>query len=201
MGSSKPPACLVQKEVSSGYAESGTFCLWSLLIPSQTTHLIPVSPVCNPWIILFLLGSYVCLSPIWLFSSLESFCHCHQSTWSDLCSSSEKRCFRVKPNSERSWMLQDYTATEKEELTLQCELSKDVPVMWYHDKKELIASKTVAIRSEGTSRSLVLKKVSQSNQGCYECDCGTDKTSANITVEGKHDEIAANEPVYTQDCI
>lgn len=90
--------------------------------------------------------------------------------------------------------LQDYTATEKEELTLQCELSKDVPVMWYHDKKELIASKTVAIRSEGTSRSLVLKKVSQSNQGCYECDCGTDKTSANITVEGKHDEIAANEP-------
>lgn len=81
--------------------------------------------------------------------------------------------------------LQDYTATEKDEVTLDCELSKDVPVIWYHNEKEIIASKMVIMRSEGTRRSLILKKVEQSNKGKYVCDCGTDKTLANIDIEGK----------------
>lgn len=85
--------------------------------------------------------------------------------------------------------LQDYTATEKDEVTLDCELSKDVPVIWYHNEKEIIASKMIVIRSEGMRRSLVLKKVEQSNKGKYVCDCGTDKTSANINIEGKCHEI------------
>lgn len=84
--------------------------------------------------------------------------------------------------------LQDYTATEKDEVTLDCELSKDVPVVWYHSEKEIIASKTVVMKSEGTRRSLILKKVEQSNKGKYVCDCGTDKTSAVINIEGKRDE-------------
>lgn len=83
--------------------------------------------------------------------------------------------------------LQDYTATEKDEVTLDCELSKDVPVVWYHNEKEIIASKLIVMRSEGTRRSLVLKKVEQNDKGKYVCDCGTDKTSANINIEGKHD--------------
>lgn len=81
--------------------------------------------------------------------------------------------------------LQDYTATEKDEVSLDCELSKDVPVMWYHSEKEIIASKMVVMKSEGTRRSLVLKRVEQSDRGVYVCDCGTDKTSANITIEGE----------------
>lgn len=84
--------------------------------------------------------------------------------------------------------LQDYTATEKDEVTLDCELSKDVPVMWYHNEKEIIASKMVVMKSEGTRRSLVLKKVEQSDKGKYVCDCGTDKTSANMNIEGKRNE-------------
>lgn len=80
--------------------------------------------------------------------------------------------------------LQDYTATEKDEVTLDCELSKDVPVVWYHDEKEIIASKLVVMRSEGTRRSLLLKRVVQSDQGKYVCDCGTDKTLSNINIEG-----------------
>lgn len=82
--------------------------------------------------------------------------------------------------------LQDYTATEKDEVTLDCELSKDVPVVWYHNEKEIIASKMTVLKSEGTHRSLVLKKVEQSNKGKYVCDCGTDKTSANINIEGEY---------------
>lgn len=87
--------------------------------------------------------------------------------------------------------LQDYSATEKEEVTLDCELSKDVPVLWYHEEKEIIASKMVIMRSEGTRRSLVLKKVELSDKGKYVCDCGTDKTSANINIEGKHGDMIA----------
>ena len=84
--------------------------------------------------------------------------------------------------------LQDYTATEKDEVSLNCELSKDVPVVWYHSEKEIIASKMVVMKSEGTRRSLVLKKVELSNKGKYVCDCGTDKTQANLNIEGKQHE-------------
>lgn len=84
--------------------------------------------------------------------------------------------------------LQDFTATEKDEVSLDCELSKDVPVVWYHSEKEITASKMVVLKSEGTRRSLVLKKVEQSDKGKYVCDCGTDKTSAYINIEGKGDE-------------
>lgn len=80
--------------------------------------------------------------------------------------------------------LQDFAATEKDELLLNCELSKDVPVVWYHSEKEITASKTVVLKSEGTRRSLLLKSVEQSSKGTYTCDCGTDKTSAVIEVQG-----------------
>lgn len=80
--------------------------------------------------------------------------------------------------------LQDYSATEKDELLLNCELSKDVPVVWYHSEKEITTSKTVVLKSEGTHRSLILKRVEQSSKGTYTCDCGTDKTSAVVDVQG-----------------
>ena len=81
--------------------------------------------------------------------------------------------------------LQDYTATEKDEVTLDCELSKDVPVIWYHNDKEIIASKMVVMKSEGTRRTLVLKKVEDGDKGKYKCDCGTDQTLATLNIEGK----------------
>lgn len=81
--------------------------------------------------------------------------------------------------------LQDYTATEKDQVSLDCELNKDVPVVWYHEEKEIIASKTVLLKSEATRRSLVLRKVELSSKGKYSCDCATDKTVADLTVEGK----------------
>ncbi|TDH06482.1 hypothetical protein EPR50_G00113840 [Perca flavescens] len=90
--------------------------------------------------------------------------------------------------------LQDYTATEKDEVSLDCELSKDVPVVWYYGEKEVIASKTVVMRSEATRRSLVLKKVTQSDKGKYTCDCGTDKTSASLIIEAR--DIKVVRPIY-----
>lgn len=43
--------------------------------------------------------------------------------------------------------LQDYTAVEKDNVILDCELSKDVDVMWYHNEAEIKASKMVAINT------------------------------------------------------
>ena len=82
--------------------------------------------------------------------------------------------------------LQDYTAVEKDEVTLDCELSKDVPVRWFHKETEIKASKMVTLKSEGKRRVLSIKKVEEKDRGQYVCDCGTDKTMANINIEGKH---------------
>ncbi|XP_019749859.1 titin-like [Hippocampus comes] len=90
--------------------------------------------------------------------------------------------------------LQDHTATEKEQVSLDCELNKDVPVVWYHEEKEIIASKTVLLKSEATRRSLVLRKAELSSKGKYTCDCGTDKTVADLTVEAR--EIKLLRPLY-----
>jgi len=80
--------------------------------------------------------------------------------------------------------LQDYTAVEKDEVALDCELSKDVEVMWYHNEAEVKPSKMVAIKAEGKRRTLVIKKVANKDKGQYVCDCGTDKTMATLHIEG-----------------
>lgn len=80
--------------------------------------------------------------------------------------------------------LQDYTAVEKDEVALDCELSKDVDVMWYHNEAEIKASKMVAIKAVGKRRTLIIKKVGDKDKGQYVCDCGTDKTTAELHIEG-----------------
>lgn len=80
--------------------------------------------------------------------------------------------------------MQDCTVVEKEEVTLDCELSKDVPVKWFHNEIEIKASKMVSIKVEGKRRILSIKKTQQKDKGVYVCDCATDKTSANVNIEG-----------------
>lgn len=81
--------------------------------------------------------------------------------------------------------LQDYTAVEKDEVILQCEISKaDAPVKWMKDGKPITASKNVVIKADGKKRILILKKALKSDIGQYTCDCGTDQTSANLNIEG-----------------
>lgn len=81
--------------------------------------------------------------------------------------------------------LQDYTAVEKDEVTFDCELSRDVPVKWFKNEIEIKASKMVTMKVEGKRRILNLKKVENKDKGLYVCDCGTDKTSANLNIEGQ----------------
>uniref|UniRef100_A0A8B9E654 Ig-like domain-containing protein n=1 Tax=Anser cygnoides TaxID=8845 RepID=A0A8B9E654_ANSCY len=81
--------------------------------------------------------------------------------------------------------LQDYTAVEKDEVILQCEISKaDAPVKWMKDGKPITPSKNVVIKADGKKRILILKKALKKDIGKYTCDCGTDQTSANLNIEG-----------------
>lgn len=81
--------------------------------------------------------------------------------------------------------LHDKTGVEKDEIILKCEVSKDVPVKWFKDGEEIVPSLKHSIKSEGLRRILKIKKAEFSDKGEYVCDCGTDKTNANVNVEGE----------------
>lgn len=81
--------------------------------------------------------------------------------------------------------LQNYTAVEKDEVRLVCELSKAIAdVKWFKDGKEITPSKNIAISTDGKKRMLMVRKAEKTNIGEYTCDCGSDKTTANLNIEG-----------------
>lgn len=81
--------------------------------------------------------------------------------------------------------LHNYTAVEKDEVILSCELSKAAAeVKWFKDGNEIFPSKNILFQSDGKKRVLVIKKAAKSNIGTYACDCGTDKTTADLNIEG-----------------
>ncbi len=83
--------------------------------------------------------------------------------------------------------LQDYTAVEKDEVTLMCELSKSgAQVKWLKDGKEITPSKNVLIKADGKKRILTVKKAEKANIGEYVCDCGSDITAAKLNIEGMY---------------
>uniref|UniRef100_A0A3B4THM0 Ig-like domain-containing protein n=1 Tax=Seriola dumerili TaxID=41447 RepID=A0A3B4THM0_SERDU len=72
---------------------------------------------------------------------------------------------------------------------LVCELSKAVAdVKWFKDGKEITPSKNIAISTDGKKRILMVRKAEKANIGAYTCDCGSDKTTANLNIEGKTSE-------------
>lgn len=81
--------------------------------------------------------------------------------------------------------LHDKTGVEKDEIILKCEVSKDVPVKWFKDGEEIVPSPKHSIKSDGLRRILKIKKAELKDKGEYVCDCGTDKTKADVTVEGE----------------
>ncbi len=56
---------------------------------------------------------------------------------------------------------------------------------WFHNETEIKASKMVTMKADGNRRILNIKKVEDKDKGLYVCDCGTDKTSANLNIEGQ----------------
>lgn len=81
--------------------------------------------------------------------------------------------------------LHNKTGVEKDEIILKCEVSKDVPVKWFKDGEEIVPSPKHSVKSDGLRRILKIKKAEFGDKGEYVCDCGTDKTKADVTVEGE----------------
>uniref|UniRef100_A0A3B5RET8 Uncharacterized protein n=1 Tax=Xiphophorus maculatus TaxID=8083 RepID=A0A3B5RET8_XIPMA len=80
--------------------------------------------------------------------------------------------------------LQNYTAVEKDEAILSCELSKAAAeVKWFKDGNEIFASRNVLFQSDGRKRMLIIKKSAKKDRGAYTCNCGTDKTTAELNIE------------------
>lgn len=91
--------------------------------------------------------------------------------------------------------LQNYTAVEKDEVVLSCELSKPSgDVRWFKDGNEIYPSKNVHVLSDGRKRTLIIKRTAKGDMGSYTCDCGTDKTTADLNIEGKHTSIHDQAP-------
>uniref|UniRef100_A0A3B3W095 Ig-like domain-containing protein n=1 Tax=Poecilia latipinna TaxID=48699 RepID=A0A3B3W095_9TELE len=68
---------------------------------------------------------------------------------------------------------------------LSCELSKAAAeVKWFKDGNEIFASRNIIFQSDGRKRMLVIKKSAKKDRGAYTCDCGTDKTTAELNIEG-----------------
>lgn len=85
--------------------------------------------------------------------------------------------------------LHNKTGVEKDEIILKCEVSKDVPVKWFKDGEEIVPSPKHSVKTDGLRRILKIKKAELADKGEYVCDCGTDKTNANVTVEGECSEM------------
>ncbi|KAM5168545.1 obscurin isoform 13-T13 [Callospermophilus lateralis] len=86
--------------------------------------------------------------------------------------------------------LQDMVATQKEKVTLECELSRpNVDVRWLKDGVELRSGKTIGIVAQGTCRSLIIYRCEMGDQGIYVCDTGEAQSSASLKVQGRSVQI------------
>ncbi|XP_072640800.1 obscurin isoform X6 [Canis lupus baileyi] len=86
--------------------------------------------------------------------------------------------------------LQDIVATEKDKVTLECELSRpNVDVRWLKDGVELRVGKTVGMVAQGACRSLIIYRCELGDQGVYVCDAHDTQSSASLKVQGRKVQI------------
>nr|XP_025844503.1 obscurin [Vulpes vulpes] len=86
--------------------------------------------------------------------------------------------------------LQDIVATEKDMVTLECELSRpNVDVRWLKDGVELRVGKTVGMVAQGACRSLIIYRCELGDQGVYVCDARDTQSSASLKVQGRKVQI------------
>lgn len=115
-------------------------------------------------------------------------------TWSTFKQTPEHFCFSFCAEGDLYFTtkLQNYTAVERDEVKLVCELSKAIAdVKWFMNGKEIMPSKNISISTDGKKRILMVRKAEKANIGEYSCDCGSDKTTAKLNIEGKMRKHAA----------
>ncbi|XP_031662307.1 obscurin isoform X7 [Oncorhynchus kisutch] len=84
----------------------------------------------------------------------------------------------------------DVKAPEKEKATLECEVSRtNAEVKWFKGDMELKPGKNFRIHSQGRTRSLLIHKCSQEDEGTYVCQTSDDNTSAKLTIHARDIKI------------
>ncbi|XP_023314705.1 twitchin isoform X11 [Trichogramma pretiosum] len=80
-------------------------------------------------------------------------------------------------------VLKHQTATEKETITLSCELDDaEGEVKWFKGEQEIVSDKRVQIKAEGRKRKLIIKDAKVTDAGMYSCVSNADKTEAELIV-------------------
>ena len=83
--------------------------------------------------------------------------------------------------------LEPQTITEKQTVTLECEVSKpNKKVTWLKAGKEIKPNKDVEITAEGTVHRLTLKSAKKEDAVEFTAKLPSDKTSAKLTLKGRH---------------
>lgn len=83
-------------------------------------------------------------------------------------------------------VLKHQTATEKETITLLCELDDAAgEVKWFKGDQEIQSDKRVQIKEEGRKRKLIIKDAKVTDAGMYSCVSNADKTEAELIVNCK----------------
>ncbi|XP_042333180.1 obscurin isoform X8 [Sceloporus undulatus] len=78
--------------------------------------------------------------------------------------------------------LKSKEVTEGETVMLHCRLSKAAPVEWQKGPKALKAGGKYKIRQDGPYAELVIHDLDVADGGDYSCTCGSQKTTASLTV-------------------
>lgn len=76
----------------------------------------------------------------------------------------------------------EYDSEEHSTLTLECETSHSVSTKWYHNGKEISGMDHRVVIQEGRAHKLVIKNITQKDEGKYKCTVKNQKTEASVVV-------------------
>lgn len=82
--------------------------------------------------------------------------------------------------------LKNQEVTEGESTTFQCKLNKAATVEWYKGSRLLKPDRKFQLKQEGPCVELIIQGLDIADSGDYTCKCGTQKTTAKLTINGKN---------------
>ena len=92
--------------------------------------------------------------------------------------------FRISEGIKFKKPLKDKEVFEKDPVVLQCEISEDIPVQWYHNGEQVVLGEKAIASSEGFCRTLMLPWCAPSDAGVYSVAARFARSSAELTVKG-----------------
>ncbi|XP_029863782.1 obscurin isoform X27 [Aquila chrysaetos chrysaetos] len=93
----------------------------------------------------------------------------------------------------------EISVSPSENLELVCEVSAaSGAVVWKKDQTEVKQDQRTAVISQGTHRKLIIKKVTQQDQGSYTCETKDDRTTFQVKVREREDVFTNKDKVQKE---